>query len=50
MYRVFNMGIGMVVVVSPKDVKKAQALLRKDKLASWVIGDIVKGKQQVRLI
>lgn len=49
MYRVFNMGIGMVVVISPKDVMKAQNLLAKFKIRSWVIGEVVKGKKEVRL-
>lgn len=50
MYRVFNMGIGMVVVISPKDVKKAQNLLSAFKIRSWVIGEIVKGNRQVKLV
>lgn len=49
MYRVFNMGIGMVVVISPKDVKKAQNLLSAFKIRSWVIGEIVKGDRKVEL-
>ncbi|MGB2629739.1 MAG: phosphoribosylformylglycinamidine cyclo-ligase [Candidatus Omnitrophota bacterium] len=48
MYRTFNMGIGMVMVLSRKDVTKAEQLLRKKyKLKSWTIGDIVKGKRGV---
>jgi len=31
MYRVFNMGIGMAIVLQPGDVQKAQALLNKIK-------------------
>jgi phosphoribosylformylglycinamidine cyclo-ligase len=48
MMRTFNMGIGMVVVLDGSSVKKAQALLKRLKIASWVIGDVVKGKK-VRL-
>ncbi|MBN3038264.1 MAG: phosphoribosylformylglycinamidine cyclo-ligase [Candidatus Omnitrophica bacterium] len=48
MFRTFNMGIGMVLVVEPK---KSQAitryLQRKHKLKSWIIGEIVKGKREV---
>lgn len=40
MFRTFNMGIGMVLFVNPKDVAKAQAALKKFKLKSWVIGDV----------
>ena len=42
MYRTFNMGIGMVLVVSPAQVKKIQAHLRGLKLKSWIIGEVCK--------
>jgi len=42
------MGIGMVVVLDGSSVKKAQTLLKRLKISSWVIGDVVKGKK-VRL-
>jgi phosphoribosylformylglycinamidine cyclo-ligase len=45
MYQVFNMGIGMVIVVAEKD---ATAVLRKTK--GTVIGGIVKGSGVVRLV
>ncbi len=50
MYRVFNMGIGMVVVLSAKDVKKAQARLKKFNMKSWAIGEVVRGNRQVKLL
>src|SRR4030095_12903319 len=45
MYQVFNMGIGMVIVVAEKD---ANAVLRRTKGA--VIGGIVKGSGVVKLV
>ena len=45
MYQVFNMGIGMVIVVAEKD---ATAVLRKTK--GIVIGGIVKGSGVVKLV
>lgn len=45
MYQVFNMGIGMTIVVAEKD---AAAVLRKTK--GTVIGGIVKGSGEVRLV
>lgn len=42
MFRTFNMGIGMVLVVNKKDAKKIQDHLKKFKLKSWVIGNVVK--------
>lgn len=49
MYHVFNMGIGMAVVLSPKDLRKAQSLLAKFKIRTWAIGEIVKGSGKVEL-
>ena len=50
MYKVFNMGIGMAVVLPPQDVKKAQLLLNKFHMKSWVIGEVVKGNGEVKLV
>lgn len=47
MYRTFNMGIGMVLMVKPENVKKAQAVLRKHRTPFSVIGEITKGDNQV---
>jgi phosphoribosylformylglycinamidine cyclo-ligase len=44
MYQVFNMGIGMVAIVSERDVAKAQAVLR-----AKVIGRIEPGRGKTRL-
>jgi phosphoribosylformylglycinamidine cyclo-ligase len=41
MYRVFNMGIGMVLVVSPYYAESIQQQLAKVGLASWPIGRVV---------
>lgn len=41
MFRTFNMGIGMVVVVAPEDVDKAKAACPQ----AIVVGEIVKGKE-----
>jgi phosphoribosylformylglycinamidine cyclo-ligase len=43
MYRVFNMGIGMAVIVQPKQVKRFRAL------KPVIIGEVVKGDFRVRL-
>jgi phosphoribosylformylglycinamidine cyclo-ligase len=49
MYRVFNMGIGMVVIINPKDAMQAQKVLSRQNLQSWRIGIIKKGKNRVEL-
>ena len=47
MYRVFNMGIGMIIIVAKKNVKKALARLKQTKQRAWLIGEIVKGSKKV---
>lgn len=41
MFRVFNMGIGMVAIVPAAEVDRALAAVAEE---AWVIGDIVEGK------
>ena len=48
MMRTFNMGIGMVLVISPKKFKKAQAILDRIGEKSYVIGRITKGDRRVQ--
>jgi phosphoribosylformylglycinamidine cyclo-ligase len=43
LWRTFNMGIGMILVVSPRDLPKATALLRRVKESYYQIGSIAKG-------
>ncbi|NQT46473.1 MAG: phosphoribosylformylglycinamidine cyclo-ligase [Candidatus Omnitrophica bacterium] len=47
MFRTFNMGIGMALIVRQKDAGKIGRLLRRFKLKSWVIGEVVRGKGEV---
>ena len=47
MYRTFNMGIGMVLVLSKADVDKARGVLSGAKIASHVIGKVVKGNRKI---
>ncbi|MBI2818620.1 MAG: phosphoribosylformylglycinamidine cyclo-ligase [Acidobacteria bacterium] len=47
MWRTFNMGIGMILVVSPRDLPKAAALLKKSKEKFYQIGSIAKGNHGV---
>jgi len=50
MYRTFNMGIGMVIVVSPNNTKIAMKKLEQYNLKSWLIGEATKGKGDIKLI
>lgn len=44
MYKTFNMGIGMVVMLDARSVLKAQKVLQEFRLKSYVIGQIERGK------
>jgi phosphoribosylformylglycinamidine cyclo-ligase len=48
MYRVFNMGIGYVMVVRPAVVKTVVTVLEKEGIAATVIGTIKSGKGRVQ--
>lgn len=48
MLRVFNCGVGFAVVVPRVQADQALALLKKSKLKPWMLGQVVKGKQDVR--
>jgi phosphoribosylformylglycinamidine cyclo-ligase len=51
MYRTFNMGIGMILILSRKDILEAQErLLKKWNVRSWVIGEIRKGARKVDIV
>jgi len=49
MYRVFNMGIGYVVILPPKSVEKALQVLRKSGERPVICGEIVKGQSRTVL-
>ncbi len=42
MYKTFNMGVGMVVIIEKRHIRPAQRILKSFKLNSWVIGKIAK--------
>lgn len=47
MLATFNMGIGMIVVLSPGDVKSALGILKRLGQEAYVIGEVTVGKAQV---
>ncbi len=49
MTKVFNLGIGMIAVVAPRDVYRAHDLLRDAGHDSVDIGEVVEGEGKVRL-
>ena len=47
MFRTFNMGIGMLLVVPAKKFKKAQTVLDRAGEKAYTVGRIVKGDRKV---
>jgi len=47
MYRTFNMGIGMVLILRREDALKARRILRRFRFKSYIIGEIVNSKRKV---
>lgn len=50
MYRTLNMGIGMVLAVDKGSADKVISRLKSSGLRSWVIGEVIKGKERVKII
>jgi phosphoribosylformylglycinamidine cyclo-ligase len=49
LYQVFNMGIGMTLVVPPGKADAALRFIRARGQAAWIIGEIVRGAGRVRM-
>ncbi len=49
MFRAFNMGVGMVVIVAERDAERVVAAAREARVQAWVMGDVVPGSGQVIL-
>jgi phosphoribosylformylglycinamidine cyclo-ligase len=44
MFRTFNMGLGLTLVVAPGDEAAAHAVLRARRLGAWTVGRVEKGE------
>jgi len=49
LYQVFNMGIGMVVIVAAEAAEAALKFIRAQKHNAWIIGRVVKGRGEARV-
>ena len=49
MYRVFNMGIGMTLVVGKNDSDRVLRTCKRNKQPAYLIGEIRKGRASVRI-
>lgn len=50
LYQVFNMGIGMVAIVSADNADAVLKFIRAQKHKAWLIGEVVKGKGEARVV
>jgi phosphoribosylformylglycinamidine cyclo-ligase len=50
LYQVFNMGIGMTIIVAADAAESVLRFIRASKLRAWEIGAIIKGKGQARVV
>jgi phosphoribosylformylglycinamidine cyclo-ligase len=49
LYQVFNMGIGMVGIVSADKADAVLKFIKSQKHKAWIIGEVVKGKGEARV-
>ena len=50
LYQVFNMGIGMTVIVAGDKADAALRFIRAQKQAAWIIGEVARGTGKVRVV
>jgi phosphoribosylformylglycinamidine cyclo-ligase len=50
LYQVFNMGIGMVAIVSADKADAVLKFIRAEKHKAWLIGEVVRGKGEARVV
>jgi phosphoribosylformylglycinamidine cyclo-ligase len=50
MYRTFNMGVGMALVVAARHAEKTVSVFARLGQKAWIIGDVIKGKRGVSIL
>jgi len=50
LYQVFNMGVGMAVIVAADKADAALKFIRIQKHKAWIIGEVVKGAREARVV
>jgi phosphoribosylformylglycinamidine cyclo-ligase len=50
LYQVFNMGIGMTIIVSAKEADQILRFIRGKKHRAWLLGEVVKGQGVARVV
>jgi phosphoribosylformylglycinamidine cyclo-ligase len=50
MFRTFNMGVGMILVISQQSAERAIALSKELGIRAWEIGDVKEGDRKVQIL
>ncbi|MEO5803356.1 MAG: AIR synthase-related protein, partial [Verrucomicrobiota bacterium] len=50
LYQVFNMGIGMTIIVDAAKADSVLKFIRAQKQRAWLIGEVVKGKGEAQVV
>jgi phosphoribosylformylglycinamidine cyclo-ligase len=50
LYQVFNMGIGMVAIVAAAKADAVLKFINAQKHKAWLIGEVIKGKGEARVV
>lgn len=50
MFRTFNMGIGMALILSPQSIGRVLALSKELGVKAWEIGDLIEGDGRVQIL
>ncbi len=50
MFNTFNMGVGMITIVSKEEADKALSVLKDNGVDAYIIGEIQKGEKEVEII
>jgi phosphoribosylformylglycinamidine cyclo-ligase len=50
LYQVFNMGIGMTIIVAAEQAAAVRRALRARPVPAWIIGEVVPGRGRVRIV
>jgi phosphoribosylformylglycinamidine cyclo-ligase len=50
LYQVFNMGLGMTLIIANRKADAVQHFIASRKQKAWIIGEVVKGRGVVRMI
>jgi phosphoribosylformylglycinamidine cyclo-ligase len=50
LYQVFNMGIGMVLIVAADKADAIHRFIRSEQQTAWLIGEVLKGRGAARVL